>query len=360
MISQRVQNMSQSGIRKYFKLASQIENCIDLSIGQPHYPVMESLRKLAIDNIESGNNRYTQTLGIESGREAIRNKYSLNSDFDVIITSGVSGALVLLYSLLLDPGDEILIPDPYFVGYKELAKHLNAVPKLVDTYPDFKITPERLEPHLTARTKALILSSPSNPTGVSLSKAEISFIQEFCNKHSIALIFDEIYEEFTYSESHHRPTMGSNVFITNGLSKSHSMLGWRLGWIVAPSQYLLELEKLQQTSFVCAPTPFQHIIEAALKTPPITQREGYLKRRNYLIDELSSKYEFVHPDGAIYFFPSIPSKFQNDTDFMGYLLEKKLLVIPGSVFSDRSTHFRISYGVSDDNFQKAVDILKSI
>jgi aspartate/methionine/tyrosine aminotransferase len=360
MLSQRVQSMSQSGIRRYFKIASQIEGCLDLSIGQPHFPIKEELQQLAISSITSGKNRYTQSLGIESARNAIKQKYNVGAEHDVIVTSGVSGALMLLYSLLLDPGDEILIPDPYFVGYKELSRHLSAVPVLVDTYPNFKLSVESLENARTDRTKALIVSSPSNPTGVSIGSEELAGIEAFCLKHSIALIFDEIYDEFYYGDKHIRPKLTKNVFITNGLSKSHSMLGWRLGWILTSSEYLPELEKLQQTSFVCAPSPFQEVIATALSMPPVAEREIYKNRRNYLVDSLKSKYDLVVPDGAIYAFPKVPDQFASDTAFVEFMIQKKLLVIPGSVFSAKNSHFRISYGVADNVFEQAIKILRDI
>ena len=360
MFSQRVQDMKPSGIRKFFSLAAKMEKCLDLSIGQPHFDVPDSLKLEAQSAISNGRNAYTPSLGIESARNAVKSKYNIsnNSNFDVIITSGVSGGLLLVYAALLDEGDEILIPDPYFVGYKEIAVMLKAKPVIFDTYPDFVPRPEKLEKLVTNKTKAIVIGSPSNPTGYVLTKAELDALVNFAKQKNIYLIFDEIYEAFSYDTPHIRPELDEKIIILNGLSKSHAMTGWRLGWVVANKDLVDQLQKVQQFSFVCAPAPFQQIIPAALNYSDNSIFESYKSRRDRVVKALSSKFEIVNPGGAFYVFPRVDKV--TASEFVESAIKNSVLVIPGTVFSTKDTHFRLSFAVKDEVLDEALEVLAKI
>ena len=360
MFSNRVQEMKPSGIRKFFSLASKMERCLDLSIGQPDFDVPTELRKLATQAIENGKNSYTPSIGIDSARNALKEKYSIvnNSDYDVIITSGVSGGLFLSFAAILDPGDEILIPDPYFVGYKEVAVMLGAKPVFFDTYPDFVPSPSRIEPLITKKTKAIIVGNPSNPTGYVMSKEEVQALTEFAKSKGLYLIYDEIYEAFSYDHEHCRPELSEKVIILNGLSKSHAMTGWRLGWMIASTPLVEQFQKVQQFSYVCAPAPFQQVISEALKYQDDIIIQNYKSKRDRVVNVLSKKFELTRPGGAFYAFPKVPSG--TASAFVERSISNAVLVIPGSVFSLVDSNFRISFAVKDEILDEAIEILSRI
>jgi aspartate/methionine/tyrosine aminotransferase len=356
-LSNRVINMKPSGVRKFFSLAASMDACIDLSIGQPDFEVFPELKNAACEAIKLNANSYTQSVGLVPAREAIRSKYHLdaNSSHDVIITSGVMGGLFLSFASLLDPGDEILIPDPYFVGYKEAAHLLGAVPVFFDTYPDFSFSAEKVEPLITDKTKALVISSPSNPTGYVLSGAEIRELEDFCQTYGLYLVYDEIYETFSYDSVHQRPVLRDTTIILNGLSKSHAATGWRTGWALASRALIEQFEKVQQFTYVCAPAPFQSIVPEALHSETQQILAAYRSKRNRVFDVLSGLMEILKPGGAFYFFPPVSGK--TASEFSEELIQKKLLVIPGSVFSKQDTNFRLSYAVPDKVLDQALEIL---
>lgn len=360
MLSNRVKNMKPSGIRKFFSLAAKMDRCLDLSIGQPDFDVPAEMKEVAKRAIDSGKNSYTPSLGIESARSAIRTKYNINDskDYDVIITSGVSGGLLLSFAAILDEGDEILIPDPYFVGYNEIAKLVGAKPVLFETHPNFVPDIENLEKLVTEKTKAIVIGNPSNPTGYVLTAGELASLVSFAKKKGLYLIFDEIYECFSYDGVHLRPDLDDRIIILNGLSKSHAMTGWRLGWIVASMELIEEMQKLQQFSYVCAPAPFQHVIPEALKYFDQEIFDSYKNKRNLAYDKLSKKFEIVKPGGAFYIYPKVNG--MTASQFVEKSISNSVLVIPGTVFSKRDTHFRISFAVSDEILDEATDILVSL
>lgn len=356
-LSNRVLGMKPSGVRKFFALAATMDSCLDLSIGQPDFSVFPELKKSVQNAIENNKNSYTQSAGLPSARAAIRKKYNLseNSSHDVIITSGVMGGLLLSFSSLIDPGDEILIPDPYFVGYKEAITLLGGKAVCFDTYPHFSFTASKVEPLITDRTKAIIVSSPSNPTGYVMTQEEICDLESLCEKYGLYLIFDEIYEAFCYDSTHYRPKLSDNTIILNGLSKSHAMTGWRIGWAIASKELITQFEKVQQFSYVCAPSPFQAIIPEALDYALDTMLEPFRSRREKVYNALSPLLDINKPGGAFYFFPQI--KNEAASDFVERVIRKKLLVIPGIVFSEKDTNFRLSYAVSDTILDQALEIL---
>jgi len=359
-VSNRVLSMKPSGVRKYFALAATMDKCLDLSIGQPNFTVEDELKELACTSIRLNKNGYTQSSGNLEAREAIRKKYALSkdSDFDVLITSGVMGGLFLAFSTLLDPDDEILIPDPYFVGYKEAALLLGAKPVCFDTYPTFAPCVERIEPLITNRTKAIVISSPSNPTGYTLSQVEIDALQELADAYGLYLIYDEIYEAFCYDKLHVKPFLKENVIILNGLSKSHAMTGWRIAWAVASKELISQFEKVQQFTFVCPPAPFQNVLSGinwAQKSPHL---EEFKRKRDFVFSVLSPYTEIAKPGGAFYFFPKVPNG--TGEEFVERALEQNLLVIPSSVFSQKMNNFRLSYAVSDEILSESMRILRNI
>ncbi|HMO16691.1 MAG TPA: pyridoxal phosphate-dependent aminotransferase [Oligoflexia bacterium] len=359
-ISERVSLMKPSGVRRFFALASTLDRCLDLSIGQPDFKVPDDLKETAQQSIQNNFNGYTQSKGIEPALSVLREKYQLKDDScDVVLASGVMGALFLSFSCLLDPGDEILVPDPYFVGYKELAHLLGAVPVFFDTYPDFSPDIDRIESLIGKKTKAIVLASPANPTGYVMSKAEVEEVQTLCDKHGIYLIYDEIYENFYYDQVHSRPVMKDNVIILGGLSKGFAATGWRMAWCVVPKNLVSEFEKVQQFSFVCPPAPFQHCIAPALKLDLSRTCELYRRRRDYVYSRLKNSFNLKMPGGAFYFFPGLKNGMSSEA-FVEKCLERKLLVIPSTVFSRKDTHFRLSYAVQDSVLEEAIDILISI
>jgi len=356
-VSSRVTSMKPSGVRRFFALAASLERCLDLSIGQPEFEVPEELKIAAQTAISQNHNGYTQSKGIVEARDALKLKYNLSDDsFDVILASGVMGALFLSFSVLLDPGDEILVPDPYFVGYKELATLLGAKPVFFDTYPHFSPDVERIESLITARTKAIVLASPCNPTGYVMNEAEVRKIQELCDTYGIYIIFDEIYENFCYDQQHVRPILKENVIILGGLSKGYAATGWRMAWAVVPKALFSEFEKVQQFTYVCPPTPFQHTIAPALKIDLLAKRETYRRRRDYVFSKLSRCFDIEKPGGAFYFFPGIRNGLDAEK-FVEKCLARNLLVIPSGVFSEKHSHFRLSYAVKDEVLEEALDIL---
>ncbi len=356
-LSNRVINMKPSGVRKFFALAASMDSCLDLSIGQPDFDIFSELKEVACEAIRENKNSYTQSLGMASAREAVRRKYALteSSSHDVCLTSGVMGGLFLSFASVLDPGDEILIPDPYFVGYRETALLLGAVPKFFNTYPHFSFSASSLEPLISPKTKAIVISSPSNPTGYVLSQSEISELEALCASYGLYLIYDEIYEAFSYDAPHRRPKLADTTILLNGLSKSHAMTGWRMGWALASKELIAQFEKVQQFTYVCAPAPFQHVLPEALAGTHNPMLETYRAKRDLVFEALSKVMEIKKPGGAFYFFPQIPSG--TASDFVERVIRKKLLVIPGNVFSERDTNFRLSYAVSDDNLGRALEVL---
>ncbi len=373
-IADRTHSVDASGIRKVFDLAASLKDPIDLSIGQPDFDVPDQIKRAAIDAIEQGFNKYTQTQGIAPLHEQVRSQLGsryplLSDDAGLLITSGVSGALLLLMMTCVQPGDEVLIPDPYFVMYKHLVKFAGGTPVFVDTYPDFQLHPERIEPLINERTKMLLFNSPSNPTGVVATDEACKQIAELCDKHGLLLVSDEIYDEFCYEKIDHPQHKGEkvapspldhspNVLLLKGYSKSYAMTGWRLGYAVGPAEVIAALTKIQQYSFVCAPSMTQAAGVIAAGVDMSRMVEQYRKKRDRVVERLSGLYELTTPGGAFYAFPKVPERLGlTATDFVKRAIDKSLLVIPGSVFSERDTHLRISYACDDATLDRGLDVL---
>jgi aspartate aminotransferase/aminotransferase len=364
-ISARSLSVDASGIRKVFDLAAKMKDPINLSIGLPDFDVPDAAKLAAIEAIKSGHNRYTQTQGIAPLRERLRKDLSreIGRDVgDVLITSGVSGGLFLAMLATIDPGDEAIFLDPYFVMYKHLLSLVGGKPVIVDSYPAFRFRADRVEKAITPKTKLLILNSPSNPTGVVMSRQEIADAVELARKHDLLIVSDEIYEPFLYDESNglaSPATTYNKTLILRGFSKSHAMTGWRLGYAAGPEPVIAAMTKLQQYTFVCAPSPLQYAALAALDVPMKDAVDAYRRKRDLVSEKLSRKFEIVRPGGAFYIFPKAPAGITASA-FVTKAIENNVLIIPGNVFSERDTHFRISYATTDEKLAAGCEILCSI
>jgi aspartate/methionine/tyrosine aminotransferase len=362
-VSRRALGVDASGIRKVFDLAAKMKDPINLSIGLPDFDVPDIAKTAAIDAIRAGNNRYTQTQGIAPLRERLRHDLSneLGRDVgDVLITSGVSGGLFLAILSIIDPGDEAIFLDPYFVMYKHLLTLAGGKSVIVSTYPDFRFDPAKVEPLITPRTKMLMLNSPSNPTGVVLTEPEVRAAVELAEKHDLLLLSDEIYEPFMYDRSAPSPArLYERTLLLRGFSKSHAMTGWRLGYAAGPAEIIQQMTKLQQYTFVCAPAPLQHAALAALDVPMHEAVNAYRRKRDIVYNTLSKKFEIVKPEGAFYIFPKAPAG-STATEFVAKAIENNVLIIPGNVFSEQDTHFRISYATTDERLKAGCEILNSL
>jgi len=357
-----MQQIDASGIRKVFALAAKMKDPINLSIGQPDYDVDEVVKLAAIDAIKRGQNSYTQTWGIEPLREAVQEYYHEKfgvTPQNVMITGGVSGALFLALMATVNPDDEVIFADPYFVMYTHLVRLLGGKPVPVDTYPHFKLTAEAVEKAITPRSKVLIVNSPSNPTGVSLNKAELQALADVGKKHGLLVLTDEIYEALLYDETPATMVgMYENVLLLNGLSKSAGMTGWRMGFAAGPDEIIQAMNTLQQYTFVCAPSMAQHAAVAALKTDMEPKIAAYRRKRDIVYNGLKDTFDVTRPGGAFYIFPAAPG---GDGDaFVRTAIENNLLIIPGSVFSAKNSHFRISFAAKDETLARGIEVLKRL
>lgn len=348
-----------SGIRKVFDLAAGLKDPINLSIGQPDFDVPENIKDTACAAIRDGLNNYTPTQGradlIEAVNASLGNRYQKG---EIIITSAVSGGLNLSFLALLDPGDEILIPDPYFVMYKQLALMLGAKPVYYDTFPEWHFPVDKIESMITPRTKAVVIGSPSNPTGAVTGEEELKALAEILRKRGIIAISDEIYEIFCYDRKFHSIAeyYPEGTVLLKGFSKSHAMTGWRLGYAAGPKEIIQTMAKFQQFTFVCAPSPVQVAGLEALKTDMSNAVGQYKAKRDMIYNGLLERgYRVVKPGGAFYIFPEVP--WGTDNEFVAKCIENSLLVIPGSVFSEKHSHFRISYAASEDTIRRGLDVL---
>ncbi|MCC7204919.1 MAG: aminotransferase class I/II-fold pyridoxal phosphate-dependent enzyme [Phycisphaeraceae bacterium] len=377
-IADRVRGIEASGIRKVFELARQLKDPINLSIGQPDFDVPEPIKQAAANAIARGLNSYTVTQGIAELHQRIGQSMARElpnwtltaqgGDSQVLITSGVSGGLLLAFMACLNPGDEVILADPYFVMYKHLVTLVGARPVYVDTYPDFRLTPARVEPLVTPRTRMLLFNSPSNPTGVVSSEADCKAMADLAKYHNLLLLSDEIYDEFCHEKTP-RPHTGlvacptpaaysDQMLLMRGFSKTYAMTGWRLGYVVGPRALIEQMTKLQQYSFVCAPSMVQVAGVLAMDVDMSEHVAAYRRKRDMVVEKLSGTFDLVTPDGAFYAFPKVPQKLGlTASQFVEKAIARGVVIIPGHVFSERDTHFRISYATSDEKLARGLDIL---
>ncbi len=378
-IADRARAVDASGIRRVFDLAATLKDPINLSIGQPDFDVPPEIKRSAVAAIEQGRNRYTLTQGIRPLHERITAQLARelpawdrglgDGSLGLLVTSGVSGGLLLAFLACVQPGDEVLIPDPYFVMYRHLVSLVGGRPVYIDTYPDFQLTPQRIEPHLTPRSKLLLFNSPSNPTGVVASAELCREVAQLCQRRNLVLLTDEIYDEFCYEKVPPTPgaarprcptpaSFSTDALLLRGFSKTFGMTGWRLGYAVGPRPILEQMTKLQQYSFVCAPSMVQHAGVEALDLDVSPYVEQYRCKRDRVVQRLDGVYRLTVPGGAFYAFPEVPPRLRlTATQFVERAVERSLLIIPGSVFSARDTHFRLSYACDDRTLDRGLDLL---
>ncbi len=360
-IADRMELLDASGIRKVFDLAAKMKDPINFSIGQPDFDVPESLKEVAIEAIRRGENKYTQTQGIARLRQAIADAcraefgWADADDRAYLITSGVSGALLLLMLTTINPGDEVIFLDPYFVMYRHLANLCGGVPVAVETYPDFRPDIQKIADAITPRTRMLLLNSPSNPTGYVFSADELKQIAELARKHNLLVVSDEIYNLFCYDPFVSMASFYENTVLMRGYSKSYAMTGWRMGWVTGPKAIVEKMTMLQQYSFVCAPSMAQYACVEALGTDMSAEVAKYRHKRDMVYDALGPAMGLVKPRGAFYAF--VPAPGGDATKFVAKAIENNVLVIPGNVFSARDTHFRLSYATSDEKIRQGLDVL---
>jgi aspartate aminotransferase/aminotransferase len=365
LIAERCKRIDSSGIRKVFALAAKMEDPVNFSIGQPDFDVPEELKQAAIDAIQKGHNHYSQTAGDSELIAKIRSRMQTDIGWDnagVMVTSGVSGGILLSLMATINPGDEVILPDPYFVIYKHVINMLGGKCVYVDTYPDFKLHPERIEAAVTEKTKMIIVNSPCNPTGIVYDSDELKAVADIAAKSEAVILSDKIYGTFCYDgECDNIARYYDRTILLGGFSKAYSMTGWRLGFAVVSEALKPVLEQMimiQQYTFVCAPTPFQKAAIAALDYDISGYVDEYRVKRDLLYDGLKDKFEIARPNGAFYAFVKAPSG--SGSEFVKKAIENNLLIIPGNVFSEQDTHFRISYAASNEDIEKGVKILNRI
>ncbi|QDU88334.1 Putative N-acetyl-LL-diaminopimelate aminotransferase [Pirellulimonas nuda] len=361
-IAQRTQYVDSSGIRKVFDLAAKMRNPINLSIGQPDFPVPDAVKEAAIAAIREDRNGYSLTQGMGCLRDKLQAEVDQqlgHADRRVLVTSGTSGALVLAMLALVDPGDEVICLDPYFVMYPALSQMVGGKIVKVDSYPKFRIDIDKLRAAITPRTKLILFNSPSNPTGVVATQAEARAVAELAAERNIALLSDEIYRRFCYDAPLASPAhWNDRTIVTDAFSKAYGITGWRIGFMHGPAELIEKMTMLQQYTFVCAPHPLQYGAAAAMDVDMQEHIDAYRVRRNRLVSGLRDLgYEVNDPGGAFYAFPKVPDGKGTATEFVARCIERELLVIPGGIFSGKDTHFRISYAAPIKTIDRGLEVL---
>lgn len=371
-LSRLVRELPQSGIRRFFDIAAQMEDVISLSIGEPDFLTPWAVREAAIYSLERGQTTYTSNLGILELRELIAKQlqglYGLRYDYksEVLVTVGVSEGMDLAMRAILDPGDEVLVPEPCYVSYKPCVSLAGGVPVgiLTTMENEFRVTTDQLEAALTPRTRAIVLGYPSNPTGAIMPRECLQPIVDFAVQHNLYLISDEIYDRLTYDGVHTSvaslPGAWDRTILLNGFSKAYAMTGWRLGYVCAPAPILAALLKIHTYTIMCAPATGQKAAIEALKSgePAVRDMVGqYNQRRRLIVDGLNQAGLDCHlPQGAFYAFPSIRRTGLTSEEFAERLLfEEHVAVVPGTAFGlGGEGHIRCSYATSLAKIEEAL------
>lgn len=375
-VSQSVQNMPSSGIRRYFDIAATMENVITLGIGEPNFATPQHIMQKSIESLQRGETGYTSNSGTIELRRAISsyvqrlyNLYYPPED-QVLVTIGVSEALFLAMKSILDPGDEVLVVQPCFVANAAAVEMAGGVAVMVDTYVEneFQVTGADLEAAITPRTKAILISYPNNPTGAVLSYENMLEIAAVAEKHDLLVISDEIYERLIYNVEHTcfatLPGMYERTMVLSGMSKSFAMTGWRIGYALAPVELMEAMRKLHQYLTMSAPTMGQvAALEALLhgETDVELMRCEYDRRRRLIVDGFNDiGMPCFEPRGAFYAFPSIRLTGMSDEEFCEALLhEERVAVVPGSAFGESgSGYVRASYTNSYENIEAALERMR--
>ena len=372
-LSKTIKTIQPSGIRKFFDIVSEMEDAISLGVGEPDFDTPWRVRDEAIYSLEKGRTFYTSNAGLKELKVEIANyldrRYDLHYDYknEMIITVGGSEAIDIALRAMLDPGDEVLIPQPSYVSYLPCTVLANGTPVIINLKEEnqFRLTPEELEEAITDKTKILIMPFPNNPTGAVMEREDLERIAEVVKKHDLYVLSDEIYSELTYLEQHvsiaSLPGMKERTVLINGFSKSHAMTGWRLGYACAPEVIIQQMLKIHQFAIMCAPTTSQYAAVEAIKNcdeDVAMMREQYDARRRYLLKRFREMgLQCFEPFGAFYIFPSIKEFGMTSDEFATRLLkEQKVAVVPGTAFGDCGEGFlRISYAYSLENLRTALD-----
>ncbi|MCS5349759.1 aminotransferase class I/II-fold pyridoxal phosphate-dependent enzyme [Staphylococcus aureus] len=361
-------------IRQFSNRMKDLEDCINLTIGQPDFAMPDVVKQAYINAIENNKTTYSHNKGLLETREAIsqyfKNRYQFYYDpEEVIVTNGASEALDTSLRSIIEPGDEILIPGPIYAGYIPLIEVLGGIPIYIDTTAtQFKITPDAIKRHITPKTKAILLNYPTNPTGVVLKRNEVEDLVNVLKQYPIFIISDEIYAENTFSGKHvsfaEFEDIRDQLLLIGGLSKSHSATGIRIGFLLGPEYLIEKLTFMHAYNCICANVPAQMACIAALKEgieSPKYMNEAYVERRNYLVSELTKLgFEITaQPEGAFYIFPSIKHLTDDDFKFCVDLLESAhLAIVPGSAFTEAGKGFvRISYAYDMDVLREGINRL---
>ena len=349
IISQKIQNIKPSGIRKFFDILEEMTDAISLGIGEPDFVTPWHIRDAGIYSLERGHTKYTSNAGmLELRREIanyLRRRFDLEYDYtnQILVTVGGSEAIDLALRVLVNPGDEVIIPVPSFVCYGPLTEMAGGVPVYVELTAEngFRLTPEQLKAAITPRTKALVLPFPSNPTGGIMERRDLEAIAQVLEDNDIMVISDEIYAELTYGQRHVSPANLTQLYdrtvVVNGFSKSHAMTGWRMGYVCGPAPILQQMLKLHQFGIMSAPTTSQYAAIEAMRSGDediAHMREEYDSRRRYLVENLNRiGLDCFEPKGAFYVFPCIRSSGLSSEEFCErFLREEKVAVIPGTAF----------------------------
>jgi aspartate/methionine/tyrosine aminotransferase len=359
-LAKRLQNFDSSKIRAAFEFAEDIPNLIDLSIGFPEDDTPDYVKLAAAEAIKNNHTRYTAANGLAALRQAIARKLEKENQISatpdsITITPGVTTGILLSYLAILDPGDEILLPDPFFPPYHDLAVMLGAKAVLVDTAPTFQLTAALIEPLITAKTKALVVNSPNNPSGAVYPKEELVKIAALAKKHGLLIISDEIYEHFTYDAEHF--SIGSiyrETLTLNGFSKGYAMTGWRIGYIAGPQMIIDAINELQQYTVFSSSSISQHAALAALRQRPRDIAVNYKTKRDSAKQLLESAFPDIQgAQGAFYFFLRLPPGIE-DMRFVNQLSHRGVLVLPGSAFSRHNDYIRIAFAAETKNLTEGL------
>lgn len=374
VLNNKIKEIKPSGIRKFFDIASEMENIISLSIGEPDFKTPWHIREAGIASLQAGQTKYTSNKGLTELRNEIARYYhrrfnvKYNGVEECLVTVGGSEAIDLAMRTLINPGDEVLIPQPSFVCYEPLVQMADGIPVVVETKEEdsFKLMPQLLEKMITPKSKLLVLPFPNNPTGAIMERKELEAIAEIVEKYNLFVISDEIYAELTYNGKKHISFaeidgMQQRTVVVSGFSKSYSMTGWRLGYSLAPQPITDAMTKLHQFAIMSAPTTAQYAAIEALRNGDKDvqkMRDEYDMRRRLVVKRFREMgLSCFEPEGAFYAFPCIKSTGLSSEDFcMSLLKAKSVAVVPGNAFGDSGEGFiRVSYSFSIKHIIEALD-----
>ena len=371
-LSKAITEIQPSGIRRFFDAASTMSNVISLGVGEPDFDTPWHVREEGIYSLEKGRTFYTGNSGLLELREEIGRyldrRFGLSYSADeILVTVGGSEAIDIGFRTMLDPGDEVIIPEPCYVSYLPCVKLAGGVPVRLplEEKDQFKLTKEKLLSAITDKTKILVLPFPNNPTGAILNREELQIIADIVKEHDLFVMSDEIYSELNYDGGHVSiasiPGMRERTIVINGFSKSYAMTGWRLGYAAGPKEIMKQMLKIHQFVIMCAPTTSQYAAIEALRNGDEDvrrMRESYDERRRFLVNALNEMgLPCFEPKGAFYVFPNISAYGMTSEEFARRLLEQeRVAVVPGTAFGECGEGFlRISYAYSIDNLKKALD-----